>query len=141
MPLTKVGCGQPGRLEDGRRDVDDVVELVADLALGLDPVRPADDRAVAGAAPVRGDLLGPLVGRVHRVGPADRVVVVGLGRPELVDAATAMNSVVSRPPAPLRTISSLKRAVRRALGRRAVVADDHVDQRVVEDARGPRARR
>ena len=25
--------GQPGRLEDRRRDVDDVVELVADLAL------------------------------------------------------------------------------------------------------------
>ena len=83
--MTKVGCGQPGGLEDGRRDVDDVVELVADLALGLDAVRPVDDRAVAGAAPVRGDLLGPLVRRVHRVRPADRVVVVGLGRAELVD--------------------------------------------------------
>ena len=47
--------------------------------------RPVDDRAVAGAAPVRGDLLGPLVRRVHRVRPADRVVVVGLGRAEHVD--------------------------------------------------------
>ena len=35
---------------------------------------------------------------------------------------------------PLKLIISLKRAVERALGRGAVVADDVVDQRVVEDA-------
>ncbi len=52
------------------------------------PLRPVDDRAVAGAAEVRGDLLGPLVRRVHRVRPADRVVVVGLRPAELVDLAT-----------------------------------------------------
>ena len=45
-----------------------------------DAVGPVHDRAVARAAPVRGDLLGPLIRRVHRVRPADRVVVVGLGR-------------------------------------------------------------
>ena len=36
-PLTIVGCGRPADLEDRRRDVDDVVELVADLALALMP--------------------------------------------------------------------------------------------------------
>ena len=88
-PFTDRRLGQAGRLEDGRRDVDDVVELRADLALGLDALRPVDDRAVAGAAPVRGDLLGPLVGRVHRVRPADGVVVVGLGPAELVEPLDA----------------------------------------------------
>ena len=77
--------GQAGRLEDRRRDVDHVVELRADLALGLDALGPVDDGAVARAAPVRGDLLGPLVGRVHGVRPAHGVVVVGLRPAELVD--------------------------------------------------------
>ena len=72
-------------LEDRRRDVDDVMELAADLALGLDAVRPVHDRAVARAAPVRRDLLGPLVGRIHRVRPANRVVVVGVRSAEEVD--------------------------------------------------------
>ena len=54
--------------------------------LALNAVRPVDDGPVAGAAEVGGHLLGPLVGGVHGVGPAHRVVVVGLGRPELVDA-------------------------------------------------------
>ena len=70
--------------EHGRGDVDHVGEVASDLAARLDARRPVDDRAVARAAPVRGDLLGPLVGRVHRVRPADRVVVVGLRPAELV---------------------------------------------------------
>ena len=84
-PFTEDRLGQARRLEDRRRDVDHVVELRADLALGLDPLRPVDDGAVARAAPVRGDLLGPLVGRVHGVRPAHGVVVVGLRPAELVE--------------------------------------------------------
>jgi hypothetical protein len=78
--------GQPGHLQDGRGDVDDVVELRADLALGLDPAWPVDDGAVAGPAPVGGDLLGPLIRGVHE----------------------DMNSGVSRAPKPPRVIISLK---------------------------------
>ena len=77
--------GNARRLEDCGRHVDDVAELRADLALGLDPLGPVDDRAVARAAEVRGDLLGPLVGRVHGVRPAHRIVVVGLGPAQLVE--------------------------------------------------------
>jgi hypothetical protein len=62
-----------------------MVELAADLPLGLDPGRPVDDGAVTGPAPVGGDLLGPLIWGVHGMGPADRVMVVGLGSAELVD--------------------------------------------------------
>ena len=123
---------QPGGVEHGRGDVDHVVELGADLALGLDASRPVDDRAVARAAPVRGDLLRPLVGRVHRVRPADRVVVVRLRRAEVVDA---LGHELDRlePERAVQDDQLVEAAVRRALGRGAVVADDHVDQRVVED--------
>ena len=84
-PLTNVGSGSPAASRIVARHVDDVGELGADLALRLDAGGPVHDGAVARAAPVRGDLLGPLVGRVHRVRPADRVVVVGRRRAELVD--------------------------------------------------------
>ena len=125
--------GQPGDLEDRRGDIDDVAELIAGLAPGRDPVRPAHDRAVAGAAPVRGDLLGPLVGRVHRVRPADRVVVVGLGRAELVEhRGHELRRLELGHRVEVRHL--VEGAVERALGRGAVVADDHVDERVVERA-------
>ena len=125
--------GQSRRLEDGRRDVDDVVELRADLALGLDALRPVDDRAVARAAPVRGDLLGPLVGGVHRVRPAHRVVVVGL-RARRVCRACHQELRRLEGCQAVEVGHLVVRAVERALGRGAVVADDVVDQRVVEDA-------
>ena len=86
-PSTNCRLRQAGGLEHRRCDVDHVRELVAELALGLDPARPVHDRAVAGAAPVRGDLLRPLVRRAQRVRPADGVVVVGVRPAELVDAA------------------------------------------------------
>ena len=76
--------GQAGRFQDGRGNIDHVAELRAQAALLLNALRPVHDGAVARAAPVRGHLLGPLVGRVHRPGPAHRVVVVRLGRAELV---------------------------------------------------------
>ena len=93
----------------------------------------ADDRAVARAAPVRGDLLGPLVGRVHRPRPADREVVVGRRRTELVDLRDHELGRLERAHA-VEVGHLVEGALERALGRRAVVADDHVDERVVVDA-------
>ena len=96
------------------------------------PVRPVHDRAVARAAPVRRHLLGPLVGRVHRVRPADRVVVVGIRPAEEVDLRREeLGRFDVRHAVQRRHL--VEAAVRRAFGRRAVVADDQVDQRVVED--------
>ena len=131
-PVDERRLRQAGRVEHGRRHVDHVVELVADLALGLDASGPVDDRPVAGPTPVRGDLLGPLVGRVHGVRPADRVVVVGLGSPEVVDA---LGHELHRlePERAVEDDQLVEAAVGRALRRGAVVADDHVDQGVFED--------
>jgi hypothetical protein len=78
-----------GHIEDGGGDVDDVVELRAHLATGLEALRPVDDGPVPRSSEVRGDLLRPLVGGVHGEGPTHRIVVVSLGRPEVVDRPLA----------------------------------------------------
>src|SRR5207248_11210482 len=61
------------RLENSRCDIDDVVKLPTHLTLGRNAFGPVYDGAIARAAPVRSDLLGPLVGRIHRMRPAHRV--------------------------------------------------------------------
>ncbi len=125
--------GQTGSLENRRGNVDHVVELRTHLAPRREPVRPVHDRAVARPAPVRRDLLRPLIRGVHRVCPADRVVVVRGRRPEIVDVrrhelgglecscAIEHHQLVERP-------------LHRSFRARAVVADDVVDERVIEDA-------
>ena len=125
--------GQSGGFEHGRGDVDHVVELRADLAARCDAARPVDDRAVARSAPVRGDLLRPLVGRVHRVRPADREVVVRLRCAEVVDARGHELGRLERRGA-VEDERLVEAAVDRALGARPVVADDVVDERVLEHA-------
>ena len=124
--------GQPGRLEDGRRQVDHVGELGAQAAGLLDPVRPVHDGPVAGAAPVRGHLLGPLERGVVRPGPPDRVVVVGVRPAEGVHLAEHELGGLECGHA-VEVGQLVEGAVHRALGRGAVVADDVVDDRVVED--------
>ena len=54
------GLRQIGRLKNGWRDIDHMRKLAANLALTVDTVRPVNDHAVAGAAKVGGNLLGPL---------------------------------------------------------------------------------
>jgi hypothetical protein len=130
--VDEVGLREPCHVEHRGGDVDHVVELGADLALGLDAIRPVDDCAIAGAAPVRRHLLGPLVGGAHRVGPAHRIVVVGGGGTDVVDVG---DEVVGRLElgCPVEQEHLVDAAVDCAFGTRAVVADDVVDERVVED--------
>ena len=125
--------GDAGRFKDRRRDVDDVGELRADFAPGLDALGPVHDGAVARPAPMRGDLLGPLIRRVHRMRPTDGVVVVRLGATELVDPRREVLRRLER----LQTVEVahlVVAAVERSFGGGAVVAGDVVDQRVVGDA-------
>ena len=125
--------GQSGNFEDRLGHVDDVMELAADLTLAFHAVRPVHDRPVARAAPVRGDLLGPLIRRAERVRPADGVVVIGLGRAEIVDLAKQEFGRLD-PRHAVERRHLVEAAVDRALRRGAVVADDEVDQGVVEDS-------
>ena len=62
-----------------------MMELAADLTLGLYPFRPVHDGAVARATEMRSHLLGPLVRSIHRMCPAHCIVVVGLDAAEFID--------------------------------------------------------
>ena len=133
-PVYRDRLRQPRRLEDGRRNIDDMVELPTHLALGSDSLRPVHDRPVARPAPVRGDLLGPLVRRVHGVRPPDRVMVVGLRAAELVEPLhQELRRLEVRHSVEVQHL--VEGSVERALTRGAVIADDVVDERVVEDAK------
>jgi hypothetical protein len=119
-----------GHLEHRWRQVDDVVELVTRLPACRDPAGPVHDRAVAGPAPVRGDLLGPLVRRVHRMGPSNREVVVRRGSAELLDPRRheLWRFQGSRA---VHADEFVERAVDGAFGGGSVVADHGEDQGVV----------
>jgi hypothetical protein len=126
------GFRQPRRLQDRRCHVDDVVELRSDLAAAVDAVRPVDDGTVARATEVRGHLLGPLVRGVHRVRPPDGVVVVRLRPAEVGDLGRQkLRGLQVAEPGQRHVL--IECALQRPLRRRAVVAHDRVDERVVED--------
>ena len=127
--VDRLGRRDAGRFEDGRHDVDDVVELAADAAHVGDVAGPGHDHALRRAAEVRRHLLHPLERRVHRPGPAGREVREGpLRSPERIPEEL----VLHRHGDAVEGGELVRRAVEHAFGARAVVAADIDDQRVVE---------
>jgi hypothetical protein len=104
-------------VEDGGHEVDRVVVLLADLALGLHAGRPGDDAGVACAA-VELVALPHLERRVERHRPAVGEVVVGLGAAELVDERQVRGDVVRDAVGELHLVDG---SVRPALAAGAVV--------------------
>ena len=81
---------------------------------------------------MRGDLLGPLEGRIHRVRPADRIMIVGQRAAEVVHDGeeiieTFRDAVGGH-------TDFVRQSLQRALAARAVVALDINDHRVIEFA-------
>ncbi len=134
-PLDGLGQRQTGGVEHGGQHVDHVVELVADLPACLHAGRPVHHQAVAGAAEVRGDLLGPLVRRVHGQRPAHRIHRVGHRPADLVDPGVHVGDVVGDP---VTDEVLADGALRAALAGGAVVPEQVDQQGVVEDARARR---
>ena len=133
MPWTNVGCRQPGRVEHGRR------RRRSRGGTGCGP-RPSPRCRSASARSCR------CASRPSARRPASST---GRACPSRAPSrprsgctpwacrsrrsASAMNSTVSSAAGAVEDDELVEAAVRRALGRGAVVADDHVDQRVVED--------
>ena len=115
------------QVQDRGHHVDDVRVLGADLAPGLDPLRPGHDERIAGPAPV-GLALPPAERRVPGQGPAPRVVVEVLGPADLIDQLQAL---LQRLLGVVEELRLVRGPGRPALGAGAVVGDDH-DQRVVQ---------
>ena len=119
-PLIVSGGSTPSGVENGWDEVDRVVVLVADLALGLDAGRPRDDARVARAA-VELVALPHLERRVERHRPAVRVMVVRLRAAELVEERhVGLDGVGDA----VRELHLVDRAVRAALAGGAVVGDE-----------------
>ena len=90
------------------------------------------NRAVAGASEVRCHLLGPLIWRVQCMRPAHSVVVVCLHTAQLIQPlGEKLGGFQLRKARKWGHL--VVTALERALGRRAVVADDQVDERVIQD--------
>ena len=132
-PSTNVGSGSPAASRTVGATSITCANCERISPLALIPRRPVDDRPVAGAAPVGCDLLRPLVRRAHRVRPADRVVVVRVRAAEVVQPLDHELGRLERCGA-VEVDHLVVGAVQRALGGGAVVADDVVDERVLEDA-------
>src|SRR5215467_8620398 len=126
-----VRLGQLRRVENRRCYVDDMVKLMPGLAFGLNALWPMDNCTVAGAAPVRRDLLGPLIRGVHRVRPADRVVIVRFGTAEFVDTSGQKGGGLKRSKA-IEGEHFIEATLQSAFARGSVVADNVIDQRIIE---------
>ncbi len=129
--VDRIGRRYAGGFEDGRHDIDDMVELVADAAHVLDVAGPGHGHALGRPAEMRRDLLGPLKRRVEGPGPAGRMVREGPFRsPELVPEKL----ILDRHGNAIEGGELVRGAVEHAFGARAVVAADVDDQGVVQFA-------
>src|SRR5947209_4626782 len=106
-----------------------MVELRADATLVLDARGPRDNHAIAGAAEVRGNLLGPLERSVHRVGPTDRIVIECRRATKFIHAAYDFFEILRNG---VEKGHFVEQALWSAFSARAVISLDVDDQRVVE---------
>ncbi len=127
--VDRLGRRDAGRFEEGRHDVDDVVELAADATRIIDVAGPRHGHALSRSAEVRRHLLHPLERRVHRPRPFCRKVRERTFRsPERVPEQL----VLDRHGHAIKGGEFVRRAVEHAFRARAVVATDVDDQGVVE---------
>jgi len=126
------GLGEARRFQDGWRDVNHVMKLASDFCLGLDSPRPMHDRAVSRTSEVGCHLFCPLQWCIHRMRPAHRVVVERLSAAEIVEMGD--QELWRLQVCETREANHLVEcALERSFSRGAIVADDHVDQGVVQN--------
>ncbi len=126
-----IGRRDACRFEDGRHDIDDVMELAANATHIVDVAGPRHRHALSGPAEVRRNLLHPLKWRVHRPRPTRcKMRERAFRTPEWVPKELVLhrhgNAIEGR--------ELVRCAVEHALGTRAVVATDVDDQGIVEFA-------
>ncbi len=129
--VNHLGQRNSGRFEKGRRDVDNVMELVTDAALVLDHPGPGYGHALLGAAKVGADHFGPGERRAKGPGPAYRHVGIGLVRSPGV---VVLHLCFHRQMDALNRCDFVRRTGRPAFRAGAVVAADVDDQGVIEPA-------
>ena len=127
--VDRIGRRDAGHFENGRHDVDHMVELAANAAHVVDMAGPGHGHALGGTAKVRRHLLRPLERRVHRPRPACREVRERPFRsPERVPEELILDGHLNA----IEEGEFVRCAVEHPFGARAVVAADVDDQGVVE---------
>src|SRR5262245_36322236 len=121
--------GDAHDLKDRRQNIDGVMELGTDLAGVFNALGPGDDHAIARAAEMRGDLLGPLERRIASPSPAYRIMRRSAWQPELVDA---VQHLLEGRLEPIKRHDLVGGTRQRTLGARAVIADDVDDESVLQ---------
>ena len=104
-------------------------ELVAQLAPRNDPPRPGNHQRVADPATV-GILLVAAQRRIGRHGPAQRVVGVGAGRPDILDARQLLGHRLGAKVARAKQVDAAERPAFLA----AAIVGEHQHQRVLTQA-------
>ena len=110
-------------------------ELVSDLSVGSDPVRPGDHHRVPGAAEVARHLFAPLERGVVGVGPGGGEVRCGVVAAESLDSAVLLDELqlmFGVEHHPVEEGHFVERTGDGSFHAGAVVAPDVEDQRVVE---------
>src|SRR5678816_4547785 len=105
------------RVEHRGQQVDGMAVLAADLAPGLDALRPADDEWIRGAAAI-GLALPAFERRVAGVCPAPRIVIEIFRAADVVDGGEVLMQLVRHV---VEELAFVDRAGWPALGARAVV--------------------
>ena len=92
-PIDCFRLREANSLEDGGANVDAVGELRAQIAVGLDAVRPGDDHRVARPTQVTRHLLAPLERRIVGMGPGRGEVRRRVIAPPALDAAVLLDEL------------------------------------------------
>ena len=127
--VDRIGLRNAGRFEDGRGNVDDMMELAADASDIVDVTRPGHDHALGGPAEMRRHLLHPLERGIHRPRPRRGKMREGLVRaPERIPEILSLH----RHGDAIESGELVRRALKHAFGTRVVVTADVDDQGVVK---------
>src|SRR5439155_16288686 len=117
--------------EHSRCNIYDVTKLRPDLALGLDSFGPVHYQSVAGAAPMRSNLLGPLKRSIQSMRPANGIVRESIWTSPVIDMIHHLGSSANNA---IQCHHLVVRSFRPAFGARAVIAYNVDEESVTQFA-------
>src|SRR5206468_4433387 len=114
-----------------RCNIYDVTKLRPDLSFGFDTFGPMHHHSVAGASPMRRDLLGPLKRGIQRVRPANGIVWKSIWTSPVIDMIHHLGSSANNA---IQCHHLVVRSFRSSLGAGAVVAYNVDEESVIQFA-------
>src|SRR6266496_4829056 len=120
---------QPNRFEHGRCNIYNVTKLRPDLSFSFYSFGPMHDHSVAGTAPMRSNLLGPLQGGIQSMRPANRIVRESIWASPVIYVIHHLGSI---PNNAIQRHHLIVRPFRSAFGTRPVITYNVNEESVIE---------